>query len=67
MVRAYPRQEVAWHAKKRIAKKWRKQRGPRYVYSQVDKREILYDEQRGILYCYPEMQRELYQIVNEKV
>jgi predicted transcriptional regulator len=55
ILRPYPRREIPWHRTKRLAKKWRKQRGPRYLYDKVDVREILHDLRRGILYCYPPM------------
>lgn len=59
IVRPYPRQEVAWHRKQRIAKKWRKRYGPKYVYPQVNTREILVSERDGIIYCYPAMAAQL--------
>ncbi len=65
IVRAYPRVEIPWHRKKRIAKKWRKQRGPRYRYLKVNRREIIMDHQRGLLYCYPAMEHEIYTVFRQ--
>ncbi len=59
VVRAYPWRGIPWHRKKRIAKKWAKRRGPRREYLPVNPRDILHDPQRGILYCYPAMAREI--------
>jgi hypothetical protein len=65
IVRPYPRVEIPWHRKKRIAKKWRKARGPRYTYPNVNEREILSAPRAGILYVYPRMEAELRTLLKE--
>jgi hypothetical protein len=63
VVRPLPRVEVPRHRKKRLAKKWRTRYGPQYRSLPVNEREIWHDPQRGLLYCYPQMQRELVRLL----
>jgi len=65
LLKSHENARYPWHRKKRLAKKWRKQRGPRYLYDKVDVREILHDLRRGILYCYPPMLDALRRMLQE--
>src|SRR4029450_2009240 len=66
VVMPYPWHEIPWHRKRRIAKKWRKQRGPRRRSVPVKPQDVFYDPVRYVIYCYPEAVQALEAAMAEK-